>query len=138
MGENASLENTAHELFHGYQIEKGVGGQSITNEVEAYAFGYSIAYNYASDHYTTAESQAFLNQSGNNVGQNNFPGILYNNSFKSLLTSNANNSLVNYTIAISAFKGGALVNSKGLYNNYPIQQPNRNKGLLFSFLPLIK
>ena len=137
MGENASLENTAHELFHGYQLEKGVGGQSITNEVEAYAYGYSVAYNYAMDHFSSAESQAFLNQS-TNMGQNNFSGNLYNNSFKSLLTSNVNNYLANYIIAISTFKEGASANLHGIYNNYPIQRSNRNYGLLFSFLPLLK
>jgi RHS repeat-associated protein len=137
MGGDASLENTAHELFHGYQLEKGVGGQSITNEVEAYAFGYSVAYNYAMDHYTEAESQTFLNRSSN-MGQNNFSGKLYNEAFQNMLTGNILSSFSNNLTAVLTFKGGSLANSSSLYNNYPMQRSNRNYGLLRSFLPLIK
>ena len=34
----SKVEGVAHELFHGYQCEKGQGGASVFNEVEAGVF----------------------------------------------------------------------------------------------------
>jgi hypothetical protein len=137
MGKDASLEDTAHELFHGYQLEKEVGGESVTNEVEAYVYGYSVAYNYAVEHFSDSESQAFLGKSSN-MGQNNFAGTLYNEAFQNLLTGNIFSSFSNYFTAVMNFKNGARANSTGYYNSAPMQSRNRNLGLLRSFLPLIK
>ena len=39
---NNNLYTISHELFHGYQDEKGQGGNSIYNEVEAMMFEYSV------------------------------------------------------------------------------------------------
>jgi len=50
MQEGQNLESTAHELFHGYQYEKGqtMDGsmRTVNNEVGAYLFGRAVYYSY--------------------------------------------------------------------------------------------
>jgi len=46
MEEGQGVEAVAHELFHGYQSEKGEQGVTINREVGAYLFGKAVANNY--------------------------------------------------------------------------------------------
>ena len=137
MGNNPSLKNTAHELFHGYQIEYGVGGQSVINEIEAYAFGYAVAYNYATENFMQPESQKMLN-SQINAGKNSILGTFYNDAFQNMIFGNKFTANVAYGNAAIGFKGGSRANASGLYNAYPFQGTNINRGLLRPFLPLVK
>src|SRR6218665_2865891 len=43
MEEGQGVEAVAHELFHGYQSEKGEQGVTINREVGAYLFGKAVA-----------------------------------------------------------------------------------------------
>jgi len=134
MGENPSLSVTAHELFHGYQAEKGDIKSSIENELEAYAYSYAVSYNYASKHFSDRDSQYFLAPS--NVGRmRRSQGVLFNEAFNRLIDSKSLNS-VDFKKALDSFKRGSLFNLDGIYNKLPLGSKKTN--LLKSFYPLIR
>jgi hypothetical protein len=128
----ANLENTAHELFHGFQHENGQGGASIFNEVEAMAFGLSVANEYM------FTSEYFGPGSSTGLGKDNtLNSKHYENAFQKLLQSSSFPSK-SFVSAVKHFKLGAGKNTTGLYNRYPLRRANQKKSLLKQFYPLTK
>ncbi|MCT4602050.1 MAG: hypothetical protein N4A59_03965, partial [Marinifilum sp.] len=130
--ELANLENTAHELFHGFQHENGQGGASIFNEVEAMVYSLSVTNEYM------FASGSFGAGSSTGLGKDNtLNSQHYQESFQKLLysTSFPGKSFVS---AVKHFKLGAAKNTTGLYNRYPLRRANQKKSLLKQFYPLIK
>jgi RHS repeat-associated protein len=117
------IENTAHELYHGYQHEIGQGGVSINNEVEANLFGRSVALAAG-----VAYDYGFGNQSR--------VGDIYNSSMLNMLTSPVFNQK-DFQMSVMTFKVGSRKNerSNGIYNNFPYK--SMNKSTIARFYPLL-
>lgn len=112
---NNNLYTISHELFHGYQDEKGQGGNSIYNEVEAMMFEYSV-----------------MLQSG----EGSTPPIkndneAYNSSVNNLIS---NYSYDNMNKVVDGFK--LFSRCKETYMSYPKQRSNQTKSLIKDFYPL--
>jgi RHS repeat-associated protein len=144
MGKNPSLMKDAHELFHGWQIDNNFGGETDQNEVEAYLFGNSVAWNYAMSNPMDVESQNILKSFSFDFGNNRNKFSLlkleqqFNKAFNSLLDSKASDFQINgnYQTAISTFRCGSIFNANGLYDDnlsIPLHKP-----LIFEFIPLIE
>ncbi|MDD4727443.1 MAG: RHS repeat-associated core domain-containing protein, partial [Dysgonamonadaceae bacterium] len=130
LGESFTLENIAHEMFHGYQHEMGQGGASIFNEVEAYLFGYTVGQQYFFDNEGPQVSSMIP------MGRKNAAGAIYEKSFDNL---SKRFSTEDFKKTVINFKGGSEINSQGIYNNnYPIQRQNQRKSLIKRFYPLIQ
>ena len=121
-----NLETTAHELFHGYQHENGQGGASIFNEVEAYAFGYAVAFQYALDNEKLYVSTTTEGHAGE-AYQTAFTELIYGASF----------SKDNFVSTVKNFKKGSTSNASGLYNKAVLKRTNQKKSMLSRFYPLI-
>ena len=129
-GDYANVEGVAHELFHGLQHEKGQGGASIHNEVEANVYGFRVAQNWWA---STGYEKGYASNTGR--GNDTFWGTTYSQSFKSLSQSY---SIVSSAAAVMSFQQGSLTNASGLYNNYPRILPNQKVSLLNKFYPKSK
>jgi hypothetical protein len=125
----SQLEGTSHELFHGYQYEMGQGGASVFNEIEANAFGYSVAMDWGL-------SNGHLSGSGTSTGVNSPAGQMYEKAFSNLVYG-SNFSARDFMDAAKSFKTGSTKNVTGIYNNYPFMRDLRNNFLLKPFYPLI-
>mgnify|MGYP002336011337 CR=1 FL=1 len=119
-GLGEKIENTAHELYHGYQHENGQGGPSVNNEVEAYLFGRSIA----------LQSH---NASNFSFGNMSIMGKEYESAMLNLLT-NAKFDRKSFQNAVMAFKTGSTANTSGIYNGHAYR---RKRPLISRFYPLI-
>jgi len=122
MQEGQKIETVAHELFHGYQSEKGERGATINREVGAYLFGKAIATNLG---YTTM-GFGNLTKAGRNYDKA-MMGLLFSDTFSQNL----------YKTALQNFKAGSFENASGLYNNFKILL-NDNNPVIKSFFPLVK
>jgi RHS repeat-associated protein len=118
------LKSLSHELFHGYQHEKGQGGASIFNEIEAYLYSEGVNMSYKKGLITFA-SQFF------NAETTSAAGKLYESSVRDLLDEYDAKKFNN---AVNLFQSQSQVNYKGDYTNYP--KGNEQKSLLKSFYPL--
>jgi hypothetical protein len=130
MGENFKLEGMAHEIFHGYQHERGQSGASIFNEVEANLFGFSVAFQYASDNLLPFGSATPM-------GNTSEAGRTFENSFNQSLQSNSF-SREHFISAVQNFQGGSMRNASGGYNRYPLQRSNQKTSLISRFYPLMR
>ena len=122
------LESVAHELFHGYQYEKGQGNASvngINNEIGAYLFGRGIS---ISAGYPAVSS----------FGTNTSAGQVYGGAMSNLLWGYTINQR-DYQNAINNFKQGSVVNalSNGIYNKFGVNN-NISNPVIKQFMPLIK
>jgi RHS repeat-associated protein len=121
--EGQKLEATAHELFHGYQYEKGEGGTTVNREVGAYLFGRAVA------------NQVGYGTSG--FGNFSEEGSLYEKAMSTLLFVSQKFDLKTYNQALNNFQKGATVNYRGDYNNFSIKKDDTNP-VIKKFFPLIK
>jgi len=124
MTEAAAVEGSAHELFHGYQYEKGeLGktGNTVNNEIGAYLFGRSVALN------TIGATQAFENN-GTAAGK------AYSNAMNQLLYSDQFDQKA-YNQALNNFARGSAANKDGKYKNIQVK-PNDTNPLIRRFYPL--
>ena len=115
------VENTSHELFHGYQFEMGNTESSVNKETEAYLFGRSVA----------LDAGVKVNYG---FGNSRFTGEIYQNSMFNLLT-NPKFDQKEFNISVMTFKTGAAVNYRGLYNSHPYIL--NYKPTISKFYPLI-
>jgi RHS repeat-associated protein len=123
----SKVESTAHELFHGFQYEKGQGGASIFNEVEARVYSGVISSNWA-------ESTNYIGaMSSNGIGNGTAIGNLYESSFNSLLNQGYSKS--SFINAVKSFKTGAVGNASGAYNKYPLMTKSLMTPLLRDYFP---
>jgi RHS repeat-associated protein len=129
MSEFSQLESTSHELFHGYQHEQKQSGASVVNEVEANAFGYTVALNW------TMQNDR-LAQSASPLGVNSSIGQMYETAFSNLIYGKTF-SASDFMNAAKSFKTGSQKGTSGLYNRYPFMKDIRNNFLLKPFYPLI-
>ncbi len=128
------LENTAHELFHGYQHENKQSGASVNNEVGAYLFGQAVAMNAALNGSAMGGLQPPARMDNN-------AGVMYGQAYNYLLydAKGVNyNTYINYFNALMSFKKGSTSNVTGLYNNNPMLLPNQQGSVIFKFFPLIR
>lgn len=126
LGRDAFISAIAHESMHVGQYLNGQGGQSIFNEVEAYAFESTISMNSQN-----IMENRFLSQGAQ--GWENPAGILYFNSMNSL---SFGYSQKDFVYSVMTFRGGAQVYSNKLYGNYPMLTPNFNfKSILLNYNP---
>jgi len=133
MNNKMNLLTLSHELFHGYQCEKGQCGPSIFNEVEAYLYSSSINMQYGINNKepTSLHSFTFSINSGTETGlsfESSIDKLLYGNEFNE-------NDFVN---AVRLFKSESQANQSGVYNNFPLREKNQTNYLLERFYPLIK
>jgi RHS repeat-associated protein len=135
--EGQKLEYTAHELFHGYQYEKGqtLNGSltSVNNEVDAYLYGRAV-------YYSSFQNKGFSMMPWGN-GTNS--GDAYNNAMNSLIMAPSFN-FTQYSSAVNNFKAGSSVNvgksgvpGQGLYKNFKIN-PKLASPLIKNFFPLVR
>lgn len=124
MQEGQKIESVAHELFHGYQSEKGERGATVNREVGAYLFGRAIATN--------------LGYPTKGFGNFTKAGHAYDKAMSGLLLGNTFN-LNMYNTALQNFKAGSFENSSfsGLYNNFKTLQNDNNPAIKL-FFPLVK
>jgi RHS repeat-associated protein len=134
MQEGQKLESTAHELFHGYQYEKGqtLNGSlaTVNNEVGAYLFGRAVSL--SADYGTST-----------NFGNNTVAGQAYDQAMNSLIFAPSFN-YSQYSTAVSNFKAGSSVNvsktgipGQGLYKNFKTNSTLTNP-LIKNFFPLVR
>ncbi len=116
-----NIFDISHELFHGYQHEKGQGGASIFNEVEAYSFAYSIIMNFSISGYGKILDQGISKK--------------YSEAVKNLLNGDYF-SITDFNVVLQGFKEFAPENQIGTYNDYPLQRTNQTKNLIQLFYPL--
>lgn len=131
MNGNTDLASVAHELFHDYQHEKGQGGASILNEVEAYVFCWTVATDYANKNETADYPTGAFPLARTNTDK----GLSYENSVKTLFNSKTFPKEA-FRNAVLLFKSQSTSNESGIYNSYPIKRNNQTKYLLHSFYPL--
>ena len=122
------VESVSHELFHALQYKEGQGGASITNEVEAYVFGYIVG-----ERYHNTLSTIFQN-SNSNLGNNSVIGSAYQLYFNAMARG-VSNVPIFFEMAVDSFKKGAHVNMSGLYGKFPLRLPNYNNNLLSKYHP---
>jgi RHS repeat-associated protein len=121
----SNIESVAHEIFHGYQNEKGEKGETINREVGAYLFGKAI---------TTNLGYGF-------AGFGNFSkaGQVYDKSMTELMFSDKFNQTL-YNVSINTFKTGSVGNSGtsgGIYNKFKIIPSDKNP-VIKRLFPLIR
>ena len=111
LGRDGFISAVAHESMHAGQYLNGQGGQSIFNEVEAYAF----------ESITGLNSFVYFGNDGfqSNAGDYN----RYGDSFSRL---QSNYSAEHFTDAMFLFKREAGANNTGIYTSYPLMPNNRN------------
>jgi len=137
MQEGQKLESTAHELFHGYQYEKGqtLNGSlaTVNNEVGGYLFGRAVYYSYNQD-------KGFGMMPWGNGTQ---AGDSYENAMNSLIWAPSFN-YSQYSTAVNNFKSGSSVNvsktgvpGQGLYRNFKTNTTLTNP-LIKNFFPLVR
>ena len=120
------LETTAHELFHGYQIDNGQNRVSTNNEVGAYLYGRGVS--------LSAGYVAIIS-----FGNNTVSGSIYNNAMNNLMFGNSFNRR-SYINAVESFRKGSIVNKSGAYNNVPDYAYLRQfqTPLISNFYPLVR
>ena len=123
------VESVSHELFHGFQYEKGQGGTSIFNEVEANVYSSVIATNWAN----STDYMGAL--SSNGLGNGTAAGDLYQTSFSSLINNGFSKDV--FHNALKSFRAGSNSNASGGYNTYPLHR-NQKYYLLNKYLPKLK
>jgi len=137
MQEGQKLESIAHELFHGYQYEKGqtLNGSlaTVNNEVGAYLFGRAVYYSYNRD-------KGFATMPWGNGTQ---AGDSYENAMNSLIWAPSFN-YSQYSTAVNNFKAGSSVNvsetgvpGQGFYRNFKTDTNLKNP-LIKNFFPLVR
>ena len=115
-----TLQNISHELFHAYQYETFGGGTcSISSEVEAYLFAYSVVFQF------NLES----------VKKTGLESVNYNRVYDKALRSlmQGVNFEKNFNLIVHNFKKEAEANHKSLYNDHRLFS---NSSLINSFLPI--
>ncbi len=124
--EYSNIESVSHELFHGLQSEKGQGGASIFNEVEANVYSGIISTNW-------------MNKTGyvgalsiNGLGNETEAGKLYQQSFNNLLNRFSEKDIDD---AVKTFKSGSARNTSGGYNSYPMIRKNQKYHILNQYYP---
>ena len=125
-GTKMMILSIAHELMHCFQNQKGQGGQSIHNEVEAYIFQYLVASNSLNSDNPNDHIYNWVNTTDSSFGE------LYQAAISDII--NENFSFIKFQIAVWTFKFGAMDNSNGLYNNYPLYTNGNYLGLLIKSL----
>jgi RHS repeat-associated protein len=133
MNNKMDLLNLSHELFHGYQYEKGQGGASIFNEVEAYLYSSSINTQYGINNNIPFSGHSFELP----INEMNGTGLSYKNSIDNLL-NDSEFSKTDFDNVVRLFKSESQANLSGIYNNFPERRANQTNYLLESFYPLIK
>ncbi len=125
------VEGFSHELFHGFQYEKGQGGASVFNEVEAMVYSSVIANNWLSNNpdYIGALSS-------NGLGNGSASGNLYEQSFKSLVKDGYSKEL--FVNTIKTFKTGSNSNASGGYTKIPLMRNNTQVPLLKKYNPKLR
>jgi RHS repeat-associated protein len=137
MQKGQKLESTAHELFHGYQYEKGQtmdrSMATVNNEVGAYLFGRAVYYSYYQD-------KGFGEMPWGNGTQ---AGSSYQNAMSSLIWAPSFN-YSQYSTAVNNFKAGSSVNvskkgvpGQGLYRNFNTNTTLTNP-MIKNFFPLVR
>lgn len=116
------LGTLSHELFHAYQDEKGQGGSSIHNEVEAMLFQTSVISEYVWKN-PTAFPRSPLH------GDND----KYNSIVDDLLKVFSSNSMKK---VIGGFKDCSGANRGAVYDNYDLYRGNQPRDLIQDFYPL--
>jgi RHS repeat-associated protein len=127
MNGHSDLTSIAHELFHGYQHEKGQGGASIFNEVEAYVFSEAITLDYNKGMGATPFATS--------RNPNTYNGNSYTASANQLINGSTF-SQNDFDNTVNLFKSESIKNSVGIYNNLPIRRSNQKTNLLSRFYPL--
>ena len=140
MQEGEKLESTAHELFHGYQYEKGqtMNGsmRTVNNEVGAYLFGRAVYYSYEMEKEgygdmpwgnSTASGKAYQNAMGNLIKSQIFNSFLYNEAVHNFISGSAAN------VSKTNIPG------MGIYtiNHFKID-PTITNPLIKTFFPLVR
>ena len=129
---NIDLETIAHELFHSYQYEKGQGGATIFNEIEAYTFQYKIVeehnllYDYDLSYYISPASGFSTMREDD---ENPTAGRIFENNFNKLLNNPFDSDL--FDSVMSMFREHSQANSGCIYDfSYYKYRSEKNKEYL--------
>ena len=126
LDKNGFISAVAHESMHVGQFLNGQGGQSIFNEVEAYAFEAVTSNNSLEQFETRFAAQG-------TQGKDTIAGVFYYNSMNAL---SFEYSQKNFVYSIMSFRPGAQVYNPIIYGNYPMLTPNFNfKSILLQYYP---
>jgi len=117
-----ALQAFSHELFHAYQDEMGNGDKvSISNEVEAYAFGAAVIIDVYSP-WGKLNPKHSDNEKYNNLFNSFIEGQNYNNK--------------NFIKLQKDFKKLSIYNQDGTYNNFPLgKKESQTLQYLFPIVP---
>ena len=128
LGDDFSMDQVAHESFHGYQQAMGQGGRSIFNEVEAYLFAFGIVATYGYSHQQIPEGSPLFSKDGLD--------LQYEHAVNSLIWNGYN--IPNFQIVLNGFLVNSRANMNGVYNTYPMQRPNQVNSLIQPLYPLVR
>ncbi|MBR2262206.1 MAG: RHS repeat-associated core domain-containing protein [Paludibacteraceae bacterium] len=143
MGDSKNLIDLSHELFHSYQYEKGQGGASIFNEIEAYVFSNRLVNEYNKNlpddyikYYENYENDDSFTSSADFMNERPLSqgAKVYENAAKSLVEGEMF-SPKDFNTAWSYFRSYSSKNDDGLYNSkqYKFKLPQNNSYLLRDF-----
>ena len=124
---NIDLETISHELFHSYQYEKGQGGASIFNEIEAYTFQYKMTeeYNLSYDYdlsYYISPSSGFATMREDD--ENPIIGRLFESNFNKLLNGPFDSDI--FESVMSMFREHSQANSECIYDRSYYEYKSEN------------
>ena len=118
MGNSCKLLELSHELFHSFQYEKGQGGASVFNEIEAYVYSNRVVneYNFSGDFIFSDEvNDSFISSSDFSYERPLRKGSeIYEKAAKSLVYDE-NFSKEAFNNAWSYFRAYSSINSDRLY-----------------------
>ena len=142
MGVSCKLLDISHELFHSYQYEKGQGGASIFNEIEAYIFSNRLVNEYNDkipydshfyENYTNNDnfmySDDFINDRPLSQGAKEYEKAVKSLVYGDVFSSN------DFNTAWKCFNAYSSKNGDGLYNtkHYKFKLPQNKFYLISSF-----
>ena len=133
MGNSCTMLQLAHELFHSYQHEKGQGGCSVWNEVEAYVYSNRVI-----DEYDKFPHSEYQQPDGFEFAKeeelNSSAADDYQKACQDLLKSK-NFNQKSFDVARSFFRRVSQMNESGVYSKppYKFELPTNKKHLLKDF-----
>src|SRR5690606_7656429 len=123
------VDAVSHELFHLYQYDRGQGGASIFNEIEAYLFSESVKDQFYSNEGYGSNGFVF------SIDNTTKEGALYEKSIENLLYNSFSEK--DFNNSINLFRSNS--NARDNYLNeeqYPLRRENQKDILIKEFYPL--
>ena len=131
MGGNNDLRSISHELFHAFQFDKGQGGATYFNEIEAYVFSEIVATQYINN------PNAKTSVRGETAMISRHPETSRGKEYEKIMEKLAKSFSVKlFNKAVDLFQEQSGANAGGIYDSdYYKKRTGKEKHLLQYFYP---